>query len=198
MANIDLKLSSKEDKVTHRSEILIRFYQGQNIDYRVKSGLFVEPRHFRYFVNRNASKKQGVVIPDKVTSVTKEEAKAKGYAIATRGEVVITDRLITPEVKFDKEQARLLGELQTTIMDAFVAADKSNLSEDWLDKIVYRFHHPLGAGKVKRQRGKKRVSIYELAEEYLDKKRFSYDHTKAFRVLVRDLARYEAFKKKVL
>lgn len=40
--------------------------------------------------------------------------------------------------------------------------------------------------------------MYELAEEYLDKKRFSYDHTKAFRVLVRDLARYEAFKKKVL
>ena len=198
MANIDLKLSSKEDKVTHRSEILIRFYQGQKIDYRVKSGLLVEPRHFRYFVNRNASKKQGVVIPDKVLSVTKEEAKSKGYAIATRGEVVITDRLITPEVKFDKEQARLLGELQTTIIDAFVAADKSNLSEDWLDKIVYRFHHPLGAGKVKRQRGKKRVSIYDLAEEYLDKKRFSYDHTKAFRVLVRDLARYEAFKKKVL
>ena len=65
MANIDLKLSSKEDKVTHRSEILIRFYQGQKIDYRVKSGLFVEPRHFRYFVNRNASKKQGVVVPDK-------------------------------------------------------------------------------------------------------------------------------------
>lgn len=26
MANIDLKLSSKEDKITHRSEILIRFY----------------------------------------------------------------------------------------------------------------------------------------------------------------------------
>ena len=92
----------------------------------------------------------------------------------------------------------MLGELQTTIMDAFVAADKSNLSEDWLDKIVYRFHHPLGTGKVKRQRGKKRVSMYELAEEYLDKKRFSYDNTKAFRVLVRDLARYEAFKKKVL
>lgn len=164
----------------------------------MKSGLFVEPRHFRYFVNRNASKKQGVVIPDKVTSVPKDEAKAKGYVITTRGEVVITDRLITPEVKFDKEQARLLGELQTTIMDAFVAADKNNLSEDWLDKIVYRFHHPLGAGKVKRQRGKKRVSIYDLAEEFLEKKRFSEDHTDAYRVFIRDLARYEEFKNTVL
>ena len=48
------------------------------------------------------------------------------------------------------------------------------------------------------KRGRRCKSIYDLAEEYLEKKRFSYDHTKAFRVLVRDLARYEAFKNKVL
>ena len=199
MANIDLKLSSKEDKVTHRSEILIRFYQGQNIDFRVKSGLFVQPRHFRYFVNRVASKKKGIVIPDKVTSVCKEDAKAKGYVLSTRGEVVIADRIMTPEVNFDKEQEKLLGELRTTIMEAFATADKNALATDWLEKIVYRFHHPQSTTtRVKRQRGKKAMSIYELAEEYLEKKRFSYDHTKAFRVLVRDLARYEAFRKKVL
>lgn len=198
MANIDLKLSSKENKVTRRSEILIRFYQGQNIDFRVKSGLFVQPRHFRYFVNRVASKKKGIEIPDKVTSICKEDAKAKGYVLSTRGEVVIADRLITPEVRFDKEQAKLLGELQTIIMETFAAADKNVLSADWLEKIVHRFHHPQSAARVKRLRGKKAMSIYDLAEEYLEKKRFSYDHTKAFRVLVRDLARYEAFRKKVM
>ena len=136
MANIDLKLSSKEDKITHRSEILIRFYQGQKIDFRVKTGLFIQPRHFRCFVNRAATKKQGVDIPDKITSVCKDEAKAKGYVVATRGEVVITDRLITPDVLYDKEQARLLVDLQTIIMDAFVKVDKENIQEDWLDKIV--------------------------------------------------------------
>lgn len=136
MANIDLKLSSKEDKITHRSEILIRFYQGQKIDFRVKTGLFIQPRHFKYFVNRAATKKQGVNIPDKITSVCKDEAKAKGYVVATRGEVVITDRLITPDVLYDKEQARLLVDLQTIIMDAFVKVDKENIPDDWLDKIV--------------------------------------------------------------
>lgn len=136
MANIDLKLSSKEDKITHRSEILIRFYQGQKIDFRVKTGLFIQPRHFRCFVNRAATKKQGVDIPDKITFVCKDEAKAKGYVVATRGEVVITDRLITPDVLYDKEQARLLVDLQTIIMDAFVKVDKENIQEDWLDKIV--------------------------------------------------------------
>lgn len=81
MANIDLKLSSKEDKITHRSEILIRFYQGQKIDFRVKTGLFIQPRHFKYFVNRAATKKQGVDIPDKITSVCKDEAMAKDMSL---------------------------------------------------------------------------------------------------------------------
>ena len=198
MANIDLKLSSKEDKITHRSEILIRFYQGQKIDFRVKTGLFIQPRHFRYFVNRTATKKQGVDIPDKITSVCKDEAKAKGYVVTTRGEVVITDRLITPDVLYEKEQARLLVDLQTIIMDAFVKVDKENIPDDWLDKIVRKFHQHGNVVNPKKKRGVKKISIYDLAEEYLEKKRFSYDHTKAFRVLVRDLARYEAFKNKVL
>lgn len=140
IANIDLKLSSKEDKITHRSEILIRFYQGQKIDFRVKTGLFIQPRHFKYFVNRAATKKQRVDIPDKITSVCKDEAKAKRYVVTTRGEVVITDRLITPDVLYDKEQARLLVDLQTIIMDAFVKVDKKNIPDDWLDKIVRKFH----------------------------------------------------------
>lgn len=177
MANIDLKLSSKEDKITHRSEILIRFYQGQKIDFRVKTGLFIQPRHFKYFVNRAATKKQGVDIPDKITSVCKDEAKAKRYVVTTRGEVVITDRLITPDVLYDKEQARLLVDLQTIIMDAFVKVDKENIPDDWLDKIVRKFHQHGNVVNPKKKRGVKRISIYDLAEEYLEKKRFSYDHT---------------------
>lgn len=83
-------------------------------------------------------------------------------------------------------------------MDAFVKVDKENIPDDWLDKIVRKFHQHGNVVNPKKKRGVKRISIYDLAEEYLEKKRFSYDHTKAFRVLVRDLARYEAFKNKVL
>ena len=68
----------------------------------------------------------------------------------------------------------------------------------WLDKIISHFFHPTKQYSGKRVRAKGEKSIYDLAEEYLEKKRFSYDHTKAFKVLIRDLARYEAFKNKVL
>ena len=79
MTNFDLKLSSRIDETTQRSEILLRFHCGRNVDFRVKSGIYIQQNHFRYFVNKEATKKMGVHVPDKVVSATKEEAKKKGY-----------------------------------------------------------------------------------------------------------------------
>ncbi len=198
MASIELSLSSKEDKVTHRSEILIRFVPFRGANLRVKSGLFITPKHFRYFINRTKTMKNGVDVPEKVLSVNKEEAAKKGYELKSYGEVVVADRIITPEVENSKQQKKLLDDLLASIMDAFATAHKDDVDAIWLDKVVNRFHHPTRQPATKGKRGKSKKSIYDLAEEYLEKKHFSYDHTKAFRVLVRDLARYEAFRKKVL
>ena len=198
MSNFDLKLSSRIDETTHRSEILLRFHCGRNIDFRVKSGLYIQQNHFRYFVNRDATSKKGIDIPDKVTSATKEIAEAKGYVLKMYGEVVITERLITPDVKYDQEQNKQLEAMQIAIMDAYKKEEKETIDAKWLEKVVYKFHHPDKRISSISRRGKRQKSIYDLSEEYLEIKRFSYDHTKAFRVLVRDLARYEAFKNKVL
>ena len=199
MANIDLKLSAKVEKITQRSEILIRFFQGQNLDLRVKTGLFIAPRHFRYFINRDATKKKGITVPDKVVSVCKEEAKAKGYSLRTCGEIVIADRIITSEVSYDREQQAKINDLQKIILEEFTKIPKEEANTKWLEDIIFRFHHPKRTTpRGSKTRTKKKKNIYELAEYYLEKKRFSYDHTKAFRVLVRDLARFEAFENKVL
>lgn len=198
MSNFDLKLSSRIDETTQRSEILLRFHCGRNVDFRVKSGLYVHQSHFRYFVNREATKKSGIEISDKVVSATKEDAKKKGYKLKMYGEVVIAERLITPDVKYDQEQNKMLGNLQNAIMEAYKEEESESIDSKWLEKIVYKFHHSDKKLVTRSRRSKRQESIYDLAEEYLEKKRFSYDHTKAFRVLVRDLARYEAFRKKVL
>lgn len=198
MSNFDLKLSSRIDETTHRSEILLRFHCGRNIDFRVKSGLYIQQNHFRYFVNRDATSKKGIDIPDKVTSATKEIAEAKGYVLKMYGEVVITERLITPDVKYDQEQNKQLEAMQIAIMDAYKQEEKETIDAKWLEKVIYKFHHPDKRVSSISRRGKRQKSIYDLSEEYLEIKRFSYDHTKAFRVLVRDLARYEAFRNKIL
>ena len=81
MATILLSLSSKEDKITHRSEVLLRFLPFHGVNLRSKTGIFIYPRHFRYFVNRTASQKAGVVIPENITSITQQEAEKRGYSI---------------------------------------------------------------------------------------------------------------------
>lgn len=134
MSNFDLKLSSRIDETTHRSEILLRFHCGRNIDFRVKSGLYIQQNHFRYFVNRDATSKKGIDIPDKVSSATKEIAEAKGYVLKMYGEVVITERLITPDVKYDQEQNKQLEAMQIAIMDAYKQEEKETIDAKWLEK----------------------------------------------------------------
>lgn len=46
MATIELRLSSKEDKETHRSEILIRFYHGKVIDARAGTEIYILPYYW--------------------------------------------------------------------------------------------------------------------------------------------------------
>ena len=198
MASIELSLSSKEDKITHRSEVLIRFVPFRGANLRVKSGMFIAPKHFRYFINFNKTIAKGIVAPEKTVSVSKEEAQKKGYEIKSYGEIVVTERISSSEVEHSKKQKKNIDELLAMIMSEFSKAHKDDVNAVWLDKIVNHYHHPTKQPSKLEKRGRRCKSIYDLAEEYLEKKRFSYDHTKAFRVLVRDLARYEAFKNKVL
>lgn len=65
------------------------------------------------------------------------------------------------------------------------------LDADTFETEVDKFLHPEKYKSTDTQDDSK--SFYELAEEYLNKKQFSYDHTKGFRVLIRAIARYEGF-----
>lgn len=198
MATIDLKLSSKKDKISGKSEILLRFHQGKDMDFRVKTNIYILPKHFRYYINRSASIKAGAKVPDKANLATKEEAKAKGYVLRTSGEIVIADRIITDEVKEEQDTAKRVKDLMTYISDSFSRIPKEEITAQWLEKLINTFNHPEKEVQTEDEfKLNSQMSIYMLAETYLKRKKFSYDHTKAFKVLIRDLARYEAYKNKV-
>ena len=78
MAKIELRLSSLADKVTGKHQVLLRIFDGRSIDFRSKSGIYISSSHFRYFINREKSRKNGITIPDRVVSATIDEAKKKG------------------------------------------------------------------------------------------------------------------------
>lgn len=192
MAQIEIRLSSKEDKQSHRCEILIRFFNGTQFDAYGKSGIFILPSHFRYYVNRAACEKAGVRVPAKTTSVTMKEAEAKGYSIRKSGEIVISEKIDTEDVKHDKEADAKLKALKMAITSAY-ESDKEAVKNDknWLSTFIDKFHHP--EKYMSQAEQDKQKSIYELAEVYLNQKQFSYDHVKGFRAMVRGMARYECF-----
>ena len=173
MASIELSLSSKEDKITHRSEVLIRFVPFRGANLRVKSGMFIAPKHFRYFINFIKTIAIGIVAPEKTVSVSKEEAQKKGYEIKSYGEIVVTERISSSEVEHSKKQKNNIDELLAMIMSEFSKAHKDDVNAVWLDKIVNHYHHPTKQPSKLEKRGRRCKSIYDLAEEYLEKKRFS-------------------------
>lgn len=107
------------------------------------------------------------------------------------GEIVVNRRKVGNNVKYHEEQAQQMNALCAYILNLVQVTDKSTITTQWFKLAVDKYNHPEKyAPKIEAQK-----SFYELAEEYLAKKEFSYDHTKAIRVLVRDVARYEGFRK---
>ena len=101
------------------------------------------------------------------------------------GEIVVNRRKVGNDVKYHEEQAQKMDALCTYILNLVQTTDKSAINTKWFKLVVDKYNHPEKyATKVEAKK-----TFYELAEEYLAKKDFSYDHTKAIRVLVRDVAR---------
>ena len=107
------------------------------------------------------------------------------------GEIVVNRRKVGNDVKYHEEQAQKMDALCTYILNLVQTTDKSAINTKWFKLVVDKYNHPEKyTAKVEAKK-----TFYELAEEYLTKKGFSYDHTKAIRVLVRDVARYEGFRR---
>lgn len=191
MAKIELRLSSLADKVTGKHQVLLRIFDGRSIDFRSKSGIYISSSHFRYFINREKSRKNGITIPDRVVSATIDEAKKKGYSLRTSGEVFFSERRITPELEKERKDAETLEKLKLHIAETLQCANPDEVSSEWLEDVINRFHCPVSHKEHSE-------SIYVLMEQYLQKKNFSHSHTKAYRVLMRDMGRYEAFCNKLL
>ena len=107
------------------------------------------------------------------------------------GEIVVNRRKVGNDVQYHEDQLKKMNDLCAYIMGKVSDTPKEQINSVWFKEVVDRFNHPEKyAPKVEAKK-----SFYELAEEYLVNKDFSIDHTKAIRVLVRDVARYEGFRR---
>lgn len=113
MATIINSLSTKVDKSSGLSEILIRFFNGRHINQRAKSNIFVNATNWD-------EKKQCIIIP----SNRLKEVKL---------------RELSEELH---KKNTLLYNLRIYIFNAFeeAGAGKTELPEDWLKSVVQKFY----------------------------------------------------------
>ena len=188
MAQIELRISSKVQKITGRREIMLRFYQGNRFDRYSPSGIFIDPEYFEYYINRSKTEAAGVKIAGNIITCTEAKAQKNGYILRKSGMIVIKQRLETPEVKYHRQQVERLDKMMKYILDRYAEEVADELSNDWLTETVERFNHP-----EKFRTKASNMTIYDLIELYVTRRQLVETNARVYRVLSRTIGRYEGF-----
>ncbi len=187
MAKIELRLSNKVQSETGRQEVLIRFHEGKKFCLYAKSGVYVSPEFFEYYIDRAKTEANNVSVPSKLITVTQAKAESKGYILYNRGIICVSNhRLETPDVRWHKQKAESLERLSKLIIERFEESAVSEIQGDWLKNIVDNFNHPEVIEKHER-------TFYELTEGYIKRRDLAESHARVYYVLLRAVSRYEGF-----
>ena len=166
MAQIELRLSAKTDKITGLNEVLIRFYEGSKFNLRSKTGIFVSKKHFEFYINREATEKKGIKIKTKDITATRSEAEKKGYVLLDRG-IIVSNGIVENEDKRIHDLAiKKAKELCEHIINSFNESDKSSISNDWLKITIEKYLNP----SKYQEKEIERPSFFQIFETFLNEK----------------------------
>ena len=169
MATISLSLSTKSDKATGKSEILIRFTVGSRINQRGKSNIFVAPKYW------NADE-QRLIIPK--------------YRLLNDEQKQLVSELQTAETRL----ANLTEYIMKSFQDA--GAGKKELSKDWLKSVINSDYFADEQDETEDENtNKAQVSFFDAMQTYIDNKKISETRRRNFRVVKRMLQRYELYRR---
>ena len=171
MANIVYKLSTKEDKITGKREIHVRFYHGK-FDVRAKTNLYVQPEYWD-------AEKQTVKIPN------------------TRSNTPEKQQLI---MQLSTLKANLEA-LSKDIREAFIAdgGGKRVLSVDWLtDFIINRTFGPEATAaqeeeEKEEEKNNPQKEFFDTFEHFVSIQKISISRVRHYNVIIRALKRFAIY-----
>ena len=171
MANIVYKLSTKEDKITGKREIHVRFYHGK-FDVRAKTNLYVQPEYWD-------AEKQTVKIPN------------------TRSNTPEKQQLI---MQLSSLKANLEA-LSKDIREAFIAdgGGKRVLSVDWLtDFIINRTFGPETTTaqeeeEKEEEKNNPQKEFFDTFEHFVSIQKISISRVRHYNVIIRALKRFAIY-----
>lgn len=168
---------------------------------RAKTGIFVAPSHFEYYVDRGKTMMLGIHVPSKTITVTQEEALKLKYIVFDRGELFVRNRIDSEDKIYHEKAKRTLEELKQFVSASYEEAEKDAIKGDWLQKTIDRYHHP--EKYVNPQMQVKKYSFFELMEDFREHAKKKVNGRREgdksdlwkrnFNVLIRALRRYELF-----
>ena len=176
MAQLELSLSSKIQKDTQRSEVLIRLFQGSKLNLRGKSGVFVTPNHFEYYQDEAKTRKEGYPVYRK------------------SGEIVVKNRIESEDKRYHTEAKNRIEDLKRYIMETYEVADKDTVTGDWLTTVIDRFNHP----EKYQPKEEIKPTFFALFDNFLTVKKLSEVRKKNFRVIYRALQRFEMYQGEII
>ncbi len=188
MAQIELRLSNRVQKETSMSEVMICLRYSRH-DLSAKSGIFVNPDYFEYYINRKATKNPRLPLPENKLTATIARASKSGWELRKSGIIVTrTKGLQTADVEEHNRKAERMESLKKAILTAFnESTNKESLTSDWLNGVVESFHN---SGKTTNVDV---CSFFDLAERFLVEREIAENDARVYRVLFRAVARFEGF-----
>jgi len=170
MANIIYRLSAKIDKISGKSEILVRFFAGRGFDYRGGTNLFVQKEYW--------DKKKGKIrIP------------------TTRSNTIEKRALINSLAELDTELANLALEIR----EAFMFAGDEKTSSDWLSNYLQaRKAQMIEARKEKESKPVKdeedgTEQFFQTFEHFVSIQKISLSRIRHYNVIIRALKRFAIY-----
>ena len=168
MANIVYKLSTKEDKITGKREIHVRFYHGR-FDVRAKTNLYVQSEYWDV-------DKQTVKIPN------------------TRSNTPEKQQLI---IQLSTLKANLES-LSNEILEAFIAdgGGKKELPADWLSKFIDNRNFGPETTSVQEEDEKKhdpQKEFFDTFEHFVSIQKISISRIRHYNVIIRALKRFAIY-----
>lgn len=188
MAKIELRLSKKIFTDSGRCEILIQLAH-QHLNMRAKSGVYVDPSFFEYYIDLKKTRKT----TNELTASVERAAK-NGYVLQECGDIIIRQRIESPDVRYHREQKKRIDDMKEFVMSQFEKVDnKSVLTKDWLKGVVDRYNHPEKYHIAPIEA--KEMTIYQIINEYCNNsdRQLAESHAKMYRVLSRMIARYSGY-----
>ncbi len=172
MANIVYKLSTKEDKITGKREIYVRFYHGK-FDVRAKTNLYVQPEYWD-------AAKQTVKIPN------------------TRSNTPEKQQLI---MKLSALKADLES-LSNDIREAYIAdgGGKRELPSEWLSDFIAnrilaqeRIVAQMDEEETAEEKNDPQKEFFDTFEHFVSIQKISISRVRHYNVIIRALKRFAIY-----